>query len=182
MMLRSITLDNFKSFEGKTEIPLRRITSLIGKNGAGKPNILDGMQKISAIPLGHEYMPKPADYFDGDDDKAEMRLGVTFDLPNSVQQALLNRPKTRSSSTPREDLVGGPLFKIARHTVAFKSGAMQEQEICLSDGNEKLHPFVFVTPKGKKCDIDIRQGVLPGGPCGTGAASRPPRSRRLRRS
>ena len=155
MRLRGITLANFRSFAGETEIPLGRITCLVGPNGAGKSNILDGMQKISAILSGANYLPDSTDYFD-DNDKTEMRLGATFELSDSAQGALLDRPKIKSGAALRSDLVGEPLFRFVRYTVAFKDGAMQKQEICLSDADNKLQPFVITILKGKRCDIDLR--------------------------
>lgn len=154
MRLHSITLANFRSFEAESEIPLGRITSVIGRNGAGKSHVLDGLQKISAILSGGDYKPDRADYFD-DNDEAEMRLGATFELSDSAQRALLERPRTKSAASS-DDLVGKPLFRLVRYTAAFKGGALQRQEICLSDRDGKLQPFVIAALRGKRYDTDLR--------------------------
>ena len=154
MRLRSIALANFRSFEGEAEILLGRVTSLIGRNGAGKSHVLDGLQKISSILSGDEYMPEQSDYFD-DNDQAEMRLEATFELSDSAQRALLDRPRTKSAASA-DDLVGRPLFRVARYTAAFRDGALQRQEICLSDRDRKLRPFVISTLRGRRYDIDLR--------------------------
>lgn len=127
MRLRGITLANFKSFAGEVEIPLDKITCLIGRNGAGKSNVLYGLERIATVLLGGNYRPEKADYFN-DNDGAEMRLGVTFELFDAEQKALLDRPKTKSVAYLHRDLVGSPLFRRAKYTVSFRNSPEQSRE------------------------------------------------------
>lgn len=46
-MIREFTIENFKSIESLT-LPLGRVTVLIGENGAGKSNVLEGMAFLAA--------------------------------------------------------------------------------------------------------------------------------------
>ncbi|MBK8041061.1 MAG: AAA family ATPase [Verrucomicrobiaceae bacterium] len=46
-MIREFTIENFKSIENLT-LPLGRVTVLIGENGAGKSNVLEGMAFLAA--------------------------------------------------------------------------------------------------------------------------------------
>lgn len=155
MRLRSIALANFRSFGGEAEILLGQTTSIIGPNGAGKSNVLAALQKIAAILSGEAYLPDRTDYFD-DNDKAEMRLGAAFELHDSEQEALLDRPRTKSVAALHGDLVGGPLFRVVRYTATFKGGALQAREICLSDRDKKIVPFVRATLKGGGYAVDLR--------------------------
>ena len=156
MRLRSITLANFKSFADEVEIPLGRITCLIGRNGAGKSNALYGLEKLAAVLSGGNYQPKKADYFNDSDD-AEMRLGVTLELSGVEQQALLDRPRTKSAAYSHGDLVGRPLFRMIKYVVSFRNDPKQSQEeVWLSDALGKLRLFVRASRRDNKCDIEHR--------------------------
>lgn len=50
-MLRSIEIENFKSIQ-KMRLPLGRVTVLIGENGCGKSNILEGVALAAAAARG----------------------------------------------------------------------------------------------------------------------------------
>jgi predicted ATPase len=50
-MIREFTIENFKSIESLT-LPLGRVTVLIGENGAGKSNVLEGMAFFCAAAHG----------------------------------------------------------------------------------------------------------------------------------
>lgn len=62
MRLRSILLQNFKSFKDKTTVLLGQITCLIGLNGAGKPNALHGLKTIAVAITRNDYEPAPGNY------------------------------------------------------------------------------------------------------------------------
>lgn len=54
-MIDSITLHNFRSLAPKTRIELGRITALVGRNGSGKSNTVDGFQFLhDCVTLGLE--------------------------------------------------------------------------------------------------------------------------------
>ncbi len=159
MRLRGITLANFKSFAHETEIPLGRITALIGPNGAGKSNALYGLQKIAAIMSGGRYQPAKSDYFD-DNDAAEMRLGVTFELSDIEQSVLLDRPNIKKAAALHGNLAGGMLFKHIKYIAAFAGQDLQREEAWLSIGDGKFELFARAGLAGGKYavvsrDIDI---------------------------
>lgn len=156
MRLRGITLANFKSFAGETEIPFGQITSIVGPNGAGKSNVFYGLQKIAAILSGDDYRPKKEDYFD-DNDGAEMRLGATLELSDAEQEALLARPKKWPDDYSPGDLVGSPLFRRAKYTVSLGSSPDQRQEVvCLSDHHGDLQPFLQTSLVGNRYEVLAR--------------------------
>jgi len=52
-MLRSLRLENFRSFADAT-IPFEPLTVLVGLNGAGKSNVLDGLKVLQGLALEHD--------------------------------------------------------------------------------------------------------------------------------
>ncbi len=52
VMLKSVTLENFKSFGEPTTVPLRPITVLVGANNSGKSNFLSFPRFVRSSALG----------------------------------------------------------------------------------------------------------------------------------
>lgn len=51
MKLEKIILQNFRGFTGRIEIPVAKITTLVGRNDAGKSSILDALGIFFDHPL-----------------------------------------------------------------------------------------------------------------------------------
>ena len=141
LRLRSISLQNFKSFRDETEIPLGQITYLIGPNGAGKSNALHGLKTIAAAITSDVYAPKQGDYFDNDTGRA-MKLAAVMELSGSERQAMISRVKTRPASHSRGGL-GGWLFRRLKYETSF-SGPSRTQAISLTFTNASYHTFASI--------------------------------------
>lgn len=51
--IEELRLDSFKSFRGAT-LPLHDLTLLIGRNGSGKSNAIDGLHVLSRLAEGED--------------------------------------------------------------------------------------------------------------------------------
>jgi len=51
--IRSLEIENFKSFGGKNVIAFRGFTSVVGPNGAGKSNLMDAVSFVLGIHSRH---------------------------------------------------------------------------------------------------------------------------------
>ena len=134
-MLRSIMLKNFRSIGGEDgagiEIPLARINYIIGSNGAGKSNIVDGLETISAILAGGKYEPKPADHFDRDPAR-DLELGATVELSNEERLRLLDMLVSASFNTSVEDLSRFPILHLVGYSVTFANSKRQIEKVLIS--------------------------------------------------
>ena len=147
MRLRGITLGNFKSFAGETEIPIGQITSLVGPNGAGKSNILDAVEKIAAMLQRGKHVPTPNEFFN-DEDENGMRLGATFELSDQEQLALLKywtKPKGFVRDEPGPSLP----FRFVKYAVTLDITGNLKDEIWLSTSSNKLEQFICISRTGK---------------------------------
>lgn len=139
MRLYGISLANFRSFEGKVEVPFGPVTSLIGPSGAGKSNILLGLERIADLLSGGTYKPGPDDYFDNNHN-AEMQLGATLELSDGERRALLARTAGSQSSGGQSHATYAP-FRFVRYLVAFRGPTKEREELSLSTGRAAFHPF-----------------------------------------
>lgn len=82
MKLERIILQNFRGFTGRIEIPVSKITTLVGRNDAGKSSILDALGVFFEHPLC-KLDPKDLNIIP--DESGEMRVGCVFSgLPESL--------------------------------------------------------------------------------------------------
>lgn len=141
MRLHEISLANFRSFEGRAEVPFGSITSLIGPSGAGKSNILMGLERIAALLSGETYEPGPDDYFDNRLD-SEMQLGATLALSDEERQRLLLL--AQAGGLPPD---GGrrrtahTTFRFVRYLATFRGTTKRGEELSLSTDNAAFHPL-----------------------------------------
>lgn len=81
MKLRSITLENFRSYGSRAEIPVDDLTVFVGKNDAGKSTVLEALEIF--FNSGSVKM-QPDDVTKGSD-SGKVSIGCIFeDLPSSV--------------------------------------------------------------------------------------------------
>ena len=82
MKLEQVILQNFRGFTGRLEIPVSKITTLVGRNDAGKSSILDALGVFFDHPL---CKLDPKDLNIAPDESGEMRIGCVFsELPESL--------------------------------------------------------------------------------------------------
>ena len=82
MKLGKIILQNFRGFTGRIEIPVAKITTLVGRNDAGKSSILDALGIFFDHPLC-KFDPKDLNV--APDESGELRIGCVFsELPESL--------------------------------------------------------------------------------------------------
>ena len=159
MRLRSISLRNFKSFgdgDGAgVEIPLARISYLIGRNGAGKSNVLAGLENIAVVLGGSTYTPEYTDYFD-DDDSRPMVLGATVELSDEERMHFLNLSRNKSVAVAQGELPGKPIFRFVRHSVEYVNGEKRYEKVSTTVGDESFHALAEARVDGDRCTVEVK--------------------------
>lgn len=159
MRLCSISLRNFKSFgdgDGAgVEIPLARINYLIGRNGAGKSNVLAGLENIAVVLGGSTYAPDSTDYFD-DDDSRPMELGATVELSGEERMHLLNLSHNKSAAVAQGRLPDKPIYRFVRHSVEYVDGDKRHEKVSTTVQDGSFHVLAEAHADGDRCDIKVR--------------------------
>ena len=159
LRLRSISLRNFKSFGDRggagTEIPLSRINYLIGRNGAGKSNVLEGLENIAVVLGGSTYTPEYTDYFD-DDDSRPMELGATVELSDEERMHFLNLSRNKSVAVAHGKLPSKPTFRFVRHSVEYVSERKLHEKVSATIEDESFHALAEAWGDGDRCTVKVR--------------------------
>ena len=96
MKIRAIEIRRFRSIEKTVLTSCGGLNVLIGKNNAGKSNILSTIDLMhrhlsSATIAGSWDTPRPGDEFTDRDCKTPLQIGIEFDLPSHLNLALRER-------------------------------------------------------------------------------------------
>ena len=132
MQLASVSFENFKSFKGRVELDLDRITYLIGPNGAGKSNVLAGVKMVSDM-VGDKHYPNQDDCFDGMRE-APTTISFTAKLSEDERHKMIKKT-LGSGRTARQN---SRAFEFLKYEASFLDNQQTLQKLLLSDGGGTL--------------------------------------------
>lgn len=153
LRLRSVSFQNFKSFREETTIPLGRITCLIGTNGAGKSNILAGLEKMALVLSGGSYEPGRTDYFDNEDSRA-MEISATVELSRGERQRLVDA-SSRLAALPRDRLPFMPSFHLLRYSAKYADGKIEHAKFSMTVKGGSFHLLAEAHRRGPECIVNV---------------------------
>lgn len=122
MKIKSIILENFRSYQSRTVIPFEHLTCIIGKNDAGKSTILEALDLFFE---GGVVKVEPADASVGGDPR-NVRIGVVFhELPEELvlDSNALTRLSTEHLLNGEGDLEIHKVYNCANQTPKFETFA-----------------------------------------------------------
>jgi len=158
-ILEEVRLTAFKNFSGAT-LPIEELTLLVGRNGSGKSNALDGLWVLSRLAQGDDVR----DALDGGRDGPAVRGGAAGCAPFGSNSFSLGCTVRTGASTVRLDVrvQVAPSVQVVAETVSLNGTVLVETDPPLQDSGDIIASWNN-SKKGPNPKVSFRASRLLAG-------------------
>jgi len=129
MFIKSIELENFRSYKEKVVIPeLSNVNIFIGPNSAGKSNIIEALKCIMELIRGN-LKKRFSDIVFDRNLNSQIEISLTFELAKQWRKSALERLFEKNTQIKPADVTDSPLMKTLTYSITFTKDGIINEEI-----------------------------------------------------